>query len=85
MNAEPPRELLTGSVITPTEVFYIRNHLPVPRIDEAQYSLRIEGQGIKTVRNSGRLHHWEGERGSIEHGQSGGAIIGKRGMRTRKC
>ncbi|KAL6785904.1 hypothetical protein ACKKBG_A00640 [Auxenochlorella protothecoides x Auxenochlorella symbiontica] len=49
MNAEPPRELLTGSVITPTEVFYIRNHLPVPRIDEAQYSLRIEGQGIKTL------------------------------------
>ncbi|KDD77101.1 oxidoreductase molybdopterin [Helicosporidium sp. ATCC 50920] len=49
MNAEPPLELLSGSLITPTELFYVRNHLPVPDIKEAEYKLTIAGEGVRHV------------------------------------
>lgn len=45
MNAETPLSLLAESFITPTPLFYIRNHLPVPDIDPKTYKLKIEGQG----------------------------------------
>ena len=32
-NAEPPLTVITDSFITPNELFYVRNHLPVPTID----------------------------------------------------
>ncbi|KAF7659768.1 hypothetical protein LDENG_00293290 [Lucifuga dentata] len=42
-NAEPPPEILSDSYITPSAVFFKRNHLPVPRVDPASYQLHIEG------------------------------------------
>ena len=48
-NAEPPLQLLSDNLITPNEIFFIRNHLPVPDIDETKYELEITGEGIKPV------------------------------------
>ncbi|XP_043266348.1 sulfite oxidase, mitochondrial [Colletes gigas] len=39
--AEPPPSLLVESFITPTELFYVRNHLPVPEIDMKTYTLEL--------------------------------------------
>lgn len=42
-NAEPPVQLLSNSFLTPIDIFYIRNHLPVPLLDEiGQYKFTIE-------------------------------------------
>lgn len=41
-NAEPPLSLLAENLYTPNEFFYVRNHLPVPVIDEHSYELEIE-------------------------------------------
>ncbi|XP_039250360.2 sulfite oxidase-like [Styela clava] len=40
-NAEPPLEVLTDSFITPNEMFYVRNHLPVPEVDPETFRLEI--------------------------------------------
>lgn len=48
-NAEPPLELLTESFITPSDLFYVRNHLPVPEVDPDTYNLEIEGIGVKSI------------------------------------
>ncbi|KAK9820662.1 hypothetical protein WJX74_001642 [Apatococcus lobatus] len=48
-NAETPAELLTSKLYTPSDLFYVRNHLPVPLIDPAAYTLRIEGEGLRTI------------------------------------
>lgn len=48
-NAETPGHILAANLITPTDVFYVRNHLPVPEVDMASYKLRVEGEGIRTV------------------------------------
>ncbi|KAF4043480.1 Mo-co oxidoreductase dimerization domain [Phytophthora infestans] len=45
-NAEPPAELLMQSFITPNDLFFVRNHLPVPEVDIANYTLKISGLGI---------------------------------------
>lgn len=42
-NAEPPPELLADSYITPSAIFFKRNHLPVPQVDVASYRLQVEG------------------------------------------
>lgn len=42
-NAEPPPELLADSYITPSAIFFKRNHLPVPQVDAASYRLQVEG------------------------------------------
>nr|XP_012141398.1 PREDICTED: probable sulfite oxidase, mitochondrial [Megachile rotundata] len=39
--AEPPSALLIESFITPVELFYVRNHLPVPHIDIKTYTLEL--------------------------------------------
>lgn len=44
-NAEPPLDILVQKFITPVEFFYVRNHLPVPVIDEKSYELEIEVEG----------------------------------------
>ena len=49
MNAETPLELLADALITPNELFYIRNHLPVPEIDMETYKLQIGGEGLRAV------------------------------------
>eukprot|EP01084_Bolivina_argentea_P309155 534727_1 len=42
-NAEPPGELLhDAGFITPSDIFYVRNHLPVPVIDPVSYRLEVE-------------------------------------------
>ena len=38
------------SYLTPTELFYIRSHFPAPRIDVANYQLRIDGAVRPDVR-----------------------------------
>lgn len=42
-NAGPPQELLGEQAMTPTELFFSRNHGPVPAVDAAQWRLRIGG------------------------------------------
>ena len=39
-NAETPGALLAGAALTPVDLFYVRNHLPVPHIDAATHSVR---------------------------------------------
>jgi sulfite oxidase len=45
-NAEPPPSILADHFITPNSLFFVRNHLPVPVIDEKDYRLEISGIGI---------------------------------------
>lgn len=42
-NAEPPPAILTDSYITPSAIFFKRNHLPVPQVDPDTYRLHVEG------------------------------------------
>ncbi|XP_017889774.1 sulfite oxidase [Ceratina calcarata] len=39
--AEPPPSLLIESFVTPVELFYVRNHLPVPELDSESYALEL--------------------------------------------
>ncbi len=43
LNAETPLELLCRSEITPTDLFYVRNHGPVPEVDPLSWRLTVEG------------------------------------------
>jgi len=44
-NLETRLELLDG-VITPNELFFVRNHAPTPRIDVSEYRLHVSGAAI---------------------------------------
>lgn len=44
-NLETRLELLDG-VITPNELFFVRNHAPTPRVDVSEYRLNVEGDAI---------------------------------------
>lgn len=46
-NAEIPPSLLVDSFITPNQLFFVRNHMPVPQIDEAKHRVNVSGLGIK--------------------------------------
>jgi len=48
-NAELPPELMMDSWLTPTPVWFIRHHHPVPVTDPDQYRLFVEGDGTKCV------------------------------------
>ncbi|XP_054663087.1 sulfite oxidase, mitochondrial [Grus americana] len=48
-NAEPPAELLAERFLTPNELFFTRNHLPVPAVDPGSYQLRVEGPGGRAL------------------------------------
>src|ERR1700757_2344409 len=41
-NLEAPFDCI-DSYLTPTELFYIRSHFPIPTLDRASYQLRIDG------------------------------------------
>src|SRR5260370_7291681 len=41
-NLESPFDQI-DSYLTPTELFYIRSHFPIPSLDRATYQLRIDG------------------------------------------
>lgn len=49
MNAETPLELLSEVLLTPNDIFYIRNHLPVPEIDKTKYEVHVGGEGLKSL------------------------------------
>ncbi len=42
-------ELLAETFLTPTDLFYVRNHLPVPVIDPEAYQLEITIEGTSTT------------------------------------
>lgn len=48
-NAETPAELLAERFLTPNELFFTRNHLPVPSVDPASYRLHVEGPGGRAL------------------------------------
>ena len=43
LNAETPLELLCRSTVTPTELFFVRTHGPVPEVEPSSYRLTIGG------------------------------------------
>ena len=45
-NAETPSQLIGKDFLTPNEAFFVRNHLPVPEIDPADYRLELTGLGL---------------------------------------
>ncbi|WAR04452.1 SUOX-like protein [Mya arenaria] len=44
-NAEPPVSLLMQDYLTPNNLFFVRNHLPVPDVNLEKFRLDIEGIG----------------------------------------
>lgn len=50
-NAEPPPSLLVDNITTPTDIFYVRNHLPVPDIDLERYHLELTVNDERAPRN----------------------------------
>lgn len=42
-NAEPPGSELTKSFVTPNELFFVRNHAPVPTVHSDNYQLNVSG------------------------------------------
>ncbi|VDL84032.1 unnamed protein product, partial [Nippostrongylus brasiliensis] len=46
-NAETPSELLMDNFRTPNELFFVRNHMPVPQVDPKKHTLVIEGMGVR--------------------------------------
>ncbi|VDM55513.1 unnamed protein product [Angiostrongylus costaricensis] len=45
-NAETPPALIMDHFRTPNDLFFVRNHMPVPKIDVKAHRLTIEGLGI---------------------------------------
>ena len=48
-DAETPPEILTDHFYTPNELFMVRNHLPVPKLDANNYKLKISVQGEEPI------------------------------------
>ena len=44
-NAEPPPELLLDNYNTPNDMFFVRNHLPVPKVDSSSFIVELAGEG----------------------------------------
>ena len=40
-NAETPLSIIGDSFVTPADLFYVRNHLPVPTVDPDTYTLEV--------------------------------------------
>ena len=49
-NAETPLELLCRTTVTPTELFFVRNHGPVPEVDPSSYRLTVDGLVARAAR-----------------------------------
>lgn len=47
--AEPPADALVASHNTPNDLFYVRNHMPVPVINSVEYELTIVGKDGKDL------------------------------------
>eukprot|EP00602_Paraphysomonas_sp_CaronLab_P006325 CAMPEP_0185026066 /NCGR_PEP_ID=MMETSP1103-20130426/9776_1 /TAXON_ID=36769 /ORGANISM="Paraphysomonas bandaiensis, Strain Caron Lab Isolate" /LENGTH=516 /DNA_ID=CAMNT_0027559511 /DNA_START=230 /DNA_END=1780 /DNA_ORIENTATION=- len=48
INAEPPGPLLTHSWLTPNSIWFVRNHHPVPQVDEKDYKMEVVIPGLGT-------------------------------------
>ena len=48
-NAGPPPRLLPQSYVTPTNLFFVRSHGELPRVDLASYRLEINGRVSQTL------------------------------------
>ncbi|KAG2422511.1 hypothetical protein HXX76_015979 [Chlamydomonas incerta] len=48
-NGETPGSLLAAAAVTPTDVFFVRNHLPVPAVDTQAYRLQVAGEGARAL------------------------------------
>lgn len=50
-NAEPPPAILLDNFLTPNDLFFVRNHLPVPEVDAKSYKLDIgiDGSSFTTL------------------------------------
>lgn len=48
-NAETPPVLLADDFITPNDLFFVRNHLPVPVSEPATFTLEVTGEGLSPV------------------------------------
>jgi sulfite oxidase len=46
-NAETPPSLLIDNFLTPNELFFVRNHMPVPQTNEKEHRVKVEGIGIR--------------------------------------
>eukprot|EP00922_Rhytidocystis_sp_ex-Travisia-forbesii_P054159 GHVS01080342.1.p1 GENE.GHVS01080342.1~~GHVS01080342.1.p1 ORF type:complete len:634 (-),score=108.57 GHVS01080342.1:313-2214(-) len=55
-NAETPGSLLSDNFITSNELFFVRNHLPVPPIDSDKHKLRLCGLGLGQAGVSLSMH-----------------------------
>ncbi|KAI4457921.1 sulfite reductase [Holotrichia oblita] len=49
-NGEPPAGLLIEQFYTPNDIFYVRNHLPVPEVDLETYELEVEIENIDKIK-----------------------------------
>ncbi|XP_055373070.1 sulfite oxidase, mitochondrial [Condylostylus longicornis] len=49
-NGEPPAEILVEKFLTPQEIFYIRNHLPVPDLEENSHEVEILDENSKKTK-----------------------------------
>jgi len=49
-NAELPPALIMDNWITPSALFFIRHHHPVPTIDLKEFELDVGGKGVKPIR-----------------------------------
>ncbi|KAL6752305.1 Oxidoreductase, molybdopterin-binding domain-containing protein [Haematococcus lacustris] len=48
-NAETPAHILAANLITNNDIFYVRNHLPVPELAPEQWRLEVRGQGLRAL------------------------------------
>ncbi|CAD5229565.1 unnamed protein product [Bursaphelenchus okinawaensis] len=45
-NAETPPSLILDNFLTPNDLFFVRNHMPVPQTDIKKHRLQVSGLGI---------------------------------------
>lgn len=50
LQAETPAALLLDSWVTPSDLWFVRGHHPVPEIDEKEYRLTVRGRGLAEPR-----------------------------------
>ncbi len=54
-NAEPPGAALAGERVTGVDLFYARNHGPIPDLDRARWQLRVNSAARRPGTRSGHL------------------------------
>ncbi|MFP3948098.1 MAG: molybdopterin-dependent oxidoreductase [Longimicrobiales bacterium] len=48
-NSEPSLQRLTGDYLTPSDLFFVRSHAPVPEVDVDSFRLRVGGQVVNEL------------------------------------